>query len=237
MKLKITYSYDGSKFQGSQKQPHKNSVEDHLQLALSRVGIFNSLISSSRTDKGVHANFQVSSVFCGEFFTDLTRLKNLINRHANPYINVRNLEKVDNNFHPRFDAKRRSYRYIINHGNFTPFLADYQIFMPNLDIKRLNEALFCFVGVRDFSDFCKVGSDTKSNVREIYKAFAYNYQNLTIITFVANGFLRGQVRLMIANAIKSLSNIENFKNQIKKGKSITRLPVPPNGLYLNKIWY
>ena len=86
MKIQLIFSYDGSKFQGSQTQPHENSVQDALARALAHVGIFGKLVLSSRTDKGVHATAQSAAVECGEHFKDLDRLKNLINRHAHPFI-------------------------------------------------------------------------------------------------------------------------------------------------------
>ena len=71
MKIQLIYSYDGSKFQGSQTQPHEKGVEDELERALAHVGIFERVISSSRTDKSVHANNQSSSVVCGNRFKSL----------------------------------------------------------------------------------------------------------------------------------------------------------------------
>ena len=118
MRLKLVFSYDGSKFQGSQTQPHENGVEDALGAALAHVGIFSKIISSSRTDKGVHANNQVACVECGEHFSDLTRLKALINRHAHPAVHVKFISRVQDCFHPRYDATARAYRYVINHGEF-----------------------------------------------------------------------------------------------------------------------
>jgi len=230
--LKITYSYNGAKFCGSQSQPNGLSVENALKAALGHVGLFGSLTTSSRTDKGVHALSQVSTMPCPDFW-DLRRLKELINRHALPYIYIKKLEFVDENFHPRFSAKARSYRYILNHGEFDPFLADFCHFYPNLDINLLNLALSNFIGEHDFSVFMKAGSEIKSPVRKIYKAYAFRHKNLTIIKFKANGFLRSQVRLMVANALKSLNSGQkiNFK------KALTRIPAPPNGLYLERIFY
>ena len=230
--LKIRYSYNGAKFCGSQSQPNGRSVEDALKNALSHVGLFGSLTTSSRTDRGVHALGQISTIKCPDFW-DLRRLKELINRHAKPNILVKKLEFVSENFHPRYCAVARSYRYILNHGEFDPFLADFCHFYGNLDINLLNLALSKFVGKHDFSEFMKFGSDTKSPEREIYKAYAYRYKNLTIIKFKANGFLRSQVRLMVANALKSLKTSQ----EISFTKALTRIPAPPNGLYLERIFY
>ena len=211
MRLKLVFSYDGSKFQGSQTQPHENGVEDALGAALAHVGIFSKIISSSRTDKGVHANNQVACVECGEYFKDFARLKALINRHAHPAIHVKFISRVKDDFHPRYDATARAYRYVINHGEFSPFLSPYETFLPKFDLNLANELLTLFVGEHDFSAFMKLGSDVKSPVRRVEKAFCYERGERTIIVFKANGFLRAQIRLMVASVLKALELAKNGK--------------------------
>ena len=201
MRLKLVFSYDGSKFQGSQTQPHENGVEDALGAALAHVGIFSKIISSSRTDKGVHANNQVACVECGEHFRDFTRLKSLINRHAHPAVHVKFISRAENCFHPRYDATARAYRYVVNHGEFSPFLAPYETFLPKFDVRLANELLALFVGEHD----------SKSPVRHITKAFCYARGERSIIVFKANGFLRAQVRLMVASVFKALELAKNGK--------------------------
>ena len=205
IKIKLTYAYNGAQFCGLQTQPHGRSVEDALDSALARLGIFERVITSSRTDKGVHALNQVSTVHCASFW-QIARLRDLINRHAAPYIFVKKIEVVSEDFQPRYDAKMRSYRYVLNHGEFDPFLSDFCLFHKKVDLRALNAALRVFVGRHDFSAFMKSGSDVKSCVREIYAAYAFAHKNCTIIKFRADGFLRAQVRLMVANALKSLAN-------------------------------
>ena len=211
MRLKLVFSYDGSKFQGSQTQPHENGVEDALGAALAHVGIFGKIISSSRTDKGVHANNQVACVECGEHFSDFTRLKALINRHAHPAVHVKFISRAESCFHPRYDATARAYRYVINHGEFSPFLAPYETFLPRFDLNLAKELLTLFVGEHDFSAFMKLGSDVKSPVRSVTKAFCYARGERSIIVFKANGFLRAQVRLMVASVLKALELAKNGK--------------------------
>ena len=232
VKLKLIYSYDGSKFSGSQSQPHGRGVENVLRAALGRVGIFAPRISSSRTDKGVHALRQVSCVECTVHW-ELPRLKELINRHCAPYIFVQHISPVPRDFHPRYDAVARCYRYVLNHGRPSPFLSDFCVFYPRVDLAALNAALANFVGEHDFSEFMKSGSDIKSPVRELYVARAYSFRNLTLINFKANGFLRAQVRLMVANALKSVQS----GRKISFSRALSRIPFPPNGLYLSGVSY
>ena len=211
MRLKLVFSYDGSKFQGSQTQPHENGVEDALGVALAHVGIFSKIISSSRTDRGVHANNQVACVECGEHFKDFAHLRALINRHAHPAIHVKFISRVKDDFHPRYDATARAYRYIVNHGEFSPFLSSYETFLPKFDLNLANELLALFVGEHDFSAFMKLGSDVKSPVRRVAKAFCYERGERTIIVFKANGFLRAQVRLMVASVLRALELAKSGK--------------------------
>ncbi|MSN97056.1 tRNA pseudouridine(38-40) synthase TruA [Campylobacter sp. FMV-PI01] len=250
MLIKLTYSFDGSKFCGSQSQPNLKGVEDLLKIALSRVGIFNKIISASRTDKGVHSLNSISVVKCPDFW-DLLRLKELLNRHTKPFLYIKKIEIADENFHPRFDAKARSYRYILNHGKFSPFLSNFCYFYKDIDINLLNYSLKKFEGYNDFGKFMKVGSDTKNFKRDMIKAYSFKYKNFTIIKFKANGFLRSQVRLMVANALKEYDylvnldlNLLNNKNFIINNSKIfninqpiTKIPAPPQALYLERIFY
>ena len=79
----------------------------------------------------------------------------------------------------------------------------------------------------------KSGSDIKSPVRELYVARAYSFRNLTLINFKANGFLRAQVRLMVANALKSVQS----GRKISFSRALSRIPFSPNGLYLSGVSY
>lgn len=246
MKIAIFYSYNGANFSGSQTQPNLKTVEDKLNLALSQVGIFEPVISSSRTDKGVHALMQVSTTHCGDFWhSNLAKLKFELNKHAQAYIRVSKIICVDENFHPRYSAQARQYAYIISLDEQNPFLADFVAFEKNVNLERLNLALSKFVGEQDFSAFRKTGSNEKSTIRQIYHAKAYQTKkihklNLVVIKFKANGFLRSQVRMMVANALfaaKSEANLNIFLANLKLAKPSTKIPAPAQGLYLQKIFY
>lgn len=237
-KIKITYSYDGSKFLGSQTQPNKKSVEDCLNDALSHLGIFEKVQSSSRTDKNVHALNQVSTTHCLNFWNE-ENLKKRLNKHSHPFLHIKKIEQVDENFQVRFDATARTYRYILSHDPYNPFMSNYFNFCEKLDIKKLNLALKIFKGKHDFKAYMKTGSDNKTSIREIYISHAYRYKNFTIIKFKANGFLRSQVRMMVANAIKATreNKIEELKKAFLNKNCITKMPAPANGLYLIRVHY
>ena len=247
MKIALVYSYNGSGFSGSQTQPHGNTIEDAINKALARLGIFEPLLSSSRTDKDVHALMQVSTTYCADFWS-IHKLKEQIARHLPPKIALKNVHIVPSSFHPRYDASARAYRYILAHGAKNPYLADFVYYCQRPDIKLLNAALNLFCGEHDFSGFYKLGSNEKSSIKELYYARARSFNahkaSYTIISLKANGFLRSQVRLMVANSLKASAN-EGAMDLLKarfiggdlSAKIPTKIPAPPQGLYLKKIFY
>ncbi|MDO4673959.1 tRNA pseudouridine(38-40) synthase TruA [Campylobacter sp.] len=240
MRLKLTFSYDGSAFLGSASQPHGRGVADALQGALERLGIFSRPLFASRTDKGVHALGAVASADCGEHFADLFYLQNQLNRFAHPFIHIKRIERVPENFSPRFSARAREYRYVFHHGTFSPFLARFVCFAPRFDMVRANALLQDFVGVRDFKFFQKEGGNSKSSVREIFEAGAYAHRDLSVFKFKANGFLRAQVRLSVGALLAVLRgdlSAENLREQIAAQKCHHRLLAPACGLYLRRVIY
>lgn len=246
IKLALVLSYDGSRFLGSQSQPHKRSVEDELKLALAKIGVFEPVIMSSRTDKGVHSLGQVASVRVNKSWQGRQEhFKKELNRHLSPFVRVGKIWQCEMDFHARFSAKARSYRYFISLKPPNAFNAAYFSHYPNLgglNIKKANALLVLFKGRHDFSSFSKAGGGVKSYVREIYAARCYFWQGCLVINFKANGFLRSQVRLMVAAFLKALSLDENeaqnaIKAQLENKKNLTRLPASPQGLYLVRVHY
>jgi len=240
MKLKLIFAYDGSYFLGSAKQPHSKSVQDTLQKALAHLGIFSDVLFASRTDKGVHSSAAVASVECGDHFKDLFYLKKQINKFSHPYIHIKNIEKVPEDFEVRFCVKAREYRYIFCHDIYNPFLSSYVYFYQPFDICQANDLLACFLGKHDFKFFQKSKSNSKSTLREIFLAHAYTYKKFTIFKFKANGFLRGQIRLSIASVLAVLEgklSKEELEEQIEAKKCYFKKLVPASGLYLSKIIY
>ncbi|MBX1886384.1 tRNA pseudouridine(38-40) synthase TruA [Campylobacter peloridis] len=240
MLLKLVFSYDGSKFQGSATQPHKLSVQDALAKALSHLGIYEKPLFASRTDKGVHAFNAVACVKAGNYFKDFIYLKNKINHFAHPFIHIKYIQEVQEDFQVRFDVTKRAYRYIISHEKYNPFLASYVHFYPKIDLKIAKKIASLFEGEHDFKFFQKEGSDNKTTIRFIYKSRVYRYKNYTIFYFEANGFLRSQIRMMMASILKILEKKMSEKElleQINTKKTYCRLLAPASGLYLSKISY
>ncbi|WP_457562616.1 tRNA pseudouridine(38-40) synthase TruA [Caminibacter pacificus] len=236
--LKAVISYDGSKFYGMQKQPGKKTIQGEIEHALTKLNIISEVKHAGRTDRGVHALNQVIS-FDSPYYWEIEKLQNSLNKILHPYIHIKKLSKATQNFNPRFDAKKRSYRYLIS-PIFSPHTADYVTYYPkNINYPLLKEALRILKGRNNFEYFAKKGSSVNSYVREIYHTDIFEYKNLTVIKIVGNGFLRGQIRIIVDFLLKineDVLSLNDLKAQLN-GKLISKHLAPPNGLYLERIWY
>ncbi|QKF60162.1 tRNA pseudouridine(38-40) synthase TruA [Aliarcobacter lanthieri] len=240
MNLKFICSYDGSLYFGSQKQPNQNTVEDELLKIFKTFSIDTKIIFSGRTDKDVHATKQVFNCFIPEYFDNFFKLKDILNRRLPSSIKILKISKVSDDFHSRFSAKKRVYRYIITTKPTTPFNAKYMTYVKNVDEELLKSAIKEFIGVYDFKFFHKTGSDKENTKREIFDTKFYKYKNIYIFKFTANSYLRSQIRLMVGFLLsineKKLT-IEDLKNQLNCKKHIFKTPASANGLYLAQIKY
>jgi tRNA pseudouridine38-40 synthase len=238
--LAIT-TYDGSKFFGLQSQKNeKNTVLGHFSVALSKMGIFSKLLASGRTDAGVHATYQPITFDLPEFWIQKMELFGVgfllshLNKQLSPYIYVKKLYSVQDDFHPRFDAVRRVYRYVLTQS-YSPFLADYAGFAANIDKQKIKHAIKLFEGRHDFGLFRKKGSDNKSDVREIFGTSAYEHKEFFVLRFEANSFLRSQIRLMSSALLKISSgelSEDELLEQLNGEKQHSTSLAPPSGLYL-----
>ncbi|MBL0709222.1 MAG: tRNA pseudouridine(38-40) synthase TruA [Sulfurimonas sp.] len=236
MRCALTISYDGTNFLGSQVQKSsKNTIFGNLHQVFSKLGIESKIVASGRTDKGVHATGQVCHIDLPEFWSDLKKLKRVLNKMLPSSIIVKNIKEVDASFHARYSAKRRVYHYIIKASSSNPFEANYITFLNSVEFEVLETNIKLFIGEHDFSYFKKTGSDTKSNVRVIYRASAYRYKDYIVLYFEANGFLRSQIRLMVGGLLKLDASMIKAKLNCEKDFKIK--PAPSNGLYLSKVKY
>lgn len=241
MRIKITLQYNGTPFQGSQVQKStSNTVMGMLQHAFHRLGIDTLPVASGRTDKGVHATGQVVHCDLPPHWHDTARLKTVLNRHLPAAIRIRSIDYVAADFHARFSAKRRIYRYILSEAEPNPFEWDFITFSEALDVPLIDDAMKAFVGEHDFSRFKKIGSETPHDRRIIYRAFAYRHRGKVVLTFEGNGFLRSQIRLMVGfllqiNAGKRTK--ADLIEQLACRADYKVKPAPHNGLYLARIKY
>jgi tRNA pseudouridine38-40 synthase len=239
-RVKAIIAYDGGHFQGFQKQKStKNTITTAIEIALKSMGIQDNIRGSGRTDAGVHATGQVIDFTIPEFWTDLSKLRVALNRKLQ-YISFKHISYVDEAFHSRFSAKKRTYRYIFKTKEVSIFEQNHLSYYPPFNQVLLEKALKTFEGKHDFSNFIKTGSITHTNIRHIYEAHYKSYQNYHIIYFQANGFLRSQVRMMVEGAMQvalKTWSLEELKKQLHlEERTMTKL-APPEGLYLARILY
>lgn len=240
MNLKFTVAYDGSCYQGSQKQPNGMTVEDKLLKAFRKINIETNIVLSGRTDKEVHATGQVFNCIIPEFWKDFSKLKEILNKNLPSSIKILHIIKVKDEFHSRFHAKKRVYRYLITSKPTTPFNDKFITYVKNINEELLKKAIKEFIGVYDFKYFHKTGSDKDITVREIFDTKFYKYKDIYVFRFEANSYLRSQIRLMVGFLLaineKKLT-IEDLKKQLRLEKNIFKTPAKANGLYLAKIKY
>ena len=240
MRVKAVIAYDGSAYQGFQKQTTTDkTVTSDIEKALRSLQIDTSIVGSGRTDAGVHATGQVIHFDLPEFWSDLDKLKLNLNRKLTQ-IRFKHISSVSDDFHARFSAKKRLYRYLFKTEKPSVFEQKYISYYPAFDATLLTQALELFVGEHVFDHFHKTGSVTHTTVREIYKTDYIQRHNYHYIYFQANGFLRSQVRMMVEAAMQCARGemtLRQLLEQIECQEKHTTKLAPPEGLYLAKILY
>ena len=240
MNIKVTISYDGSLYKGSQKQPLKNTVEDELLKAFRRINIDTKIILSGRTDKEVHATGQVFNCLIPKYWSDLKKLTEVLNHQLPDSIMIKKIQEVSVNFHSRFHAKRRVYRYLVTTKRNAPFYSKYITYEKTINEKLISEAIRLFIGEHDFRYFHKIGSNKDITLKKIYDAKIYKYKDIYVFRFEANSYLRSQIRLMVGFLLqisKGRLTMDDLKKQLSLEKHIFKNPALPNGLYLAKVKY
>jgi len=240
MRVKAVITYDGSHYFGFQKQTSTNkTIMYAIEKTLASLQINSKIVGSGRTDAGVHASGQVIHFDLPEYWSDLQKLKLHLNRKMN-YIQFKHITQVPSDFHARFSAKKRLYRYVFKTTKPSVFEKTYISHYDSFDVQILQKALHLFEGKHDFEYFRKTGSQTYTTIREIYSTKYKAYYGYHLIYFQANGFLRSQVRMMVDMAMscaKKEMTLEQLKEQVDcQIKHSTKL-ASQEGLYLAKVLY
>lgn len=233
-------SYIGTSFQGWQSQLNKNTIQDTIEQALFK--IFKKkqkIIGASRTDAGVHANGQVF-IFQAPLI-EINKLTKLINETLPDTIYIFDTTLSENNFHPRFDAKKKIYEYKFAYQKQPPYQAmfihqekKYQI-QPDTFLEYTE----IFIGTHDFRSFCSESIE-KNSIRTIFDISLNIQNNIYTVTFIGNGFLRYMIRRLLGAIIEC--NSKNNKKILKKiflekNKRNHFYSMPAKGLSLQKIIY
>ncbi len=205
MRYLMTFCYNGSKYNGYQRQPGGlKTIQEELENALTYIngGNFVEIFASGRTDKKVHALGQTAH-FDLDLDISLEKLKRAINSNISKDIHVINIQIVNSNFHARYDAISKKYIYSLNMGEYNPLEKDFVLqYGKKLNIDLMEKAIKYFVGKHNFQLF--VGGDTKkkSYEREIFDAYIDKQGEKLNFTFIGDGFMQYQIRNMVGTLIK-----------------------------------
>jgi tRNA pseudouridine38-40 synthase len=199
VRIALGIEYHGGPYQGWQSQPHGNTVQDHLETALSRIAAEPvSVVCAGRTDTGVHALAQVV-----HFDTNVSRPENAwvrgTNSHLPETVAVHWARPVAGDFHARFSAFARSYRYVLHNAPVRPALDAGRVgwFHAPLSLSAMQAAARLLEGERDFSSFRSSECQAKSPVRTLHAASVSRYGDDLVFDFRANAFLHHMVRNMV----------------------------------------
>jgi tRNA pseudouridine38-40 synthase len=237
-RIRITLAYDGGPFHGWQVQPGLATIQGTLEEIVSGMeGKPVHVAGSGRTDAGVHALRQVAA-FSIENPIPLPNLRRAVNRLLPPAIRVCSAEEVDAAFHPRFDAKAKTYEYRIARGEVcSPFDWPFVHHYPYpLDEDRMVRLARVFEGEHDFSAFAASDdrdAEGRSKVRTIFSSVLTRDQDRLIYRVRGSGFLKHMVRNLVGTMIEAgRGNIGDAGFPMESGAT-----APAKGLFLVDVDY
>lgn len=239
----MTFSYDGSKFHGYQVQNGLRTVQEELEIELTRLNGMKpvKLISSGRTDALVHA-FNQKGHFDFTKEINAEKVRNSLNRLLKGDIYVKSIVSVNEDFSARHDVKEKTYEYKINLGEYNPIEANYAYqYCKKLDVNKMIIGSKYLLGEHDFSSFVKKDSLKEDNVRNIYNINIELKNDILYINITGNGFMRYMVRNIVGTLMAVGENkIEPIKvKEIleKKDRIYAKKTAPACGLYLKEVKY
>ncbi|MCK7520137.1 MAG: tRNA pseudouridine(38-40) synthase TruA [Ignavibacteriales bacterium] len=198
------------------------------------------LIGSGRTDSGVHA-FGQSANFRTETEIDIYRFKHSLNSILPSDIVVSAMDEVELDFHARFDAKKRTYLYLITQAR-SPFYKNYSYFYPRkIDLEKLNSLSNLFLGEKDFTSFSKKNAEIENKNCIVYKSFWRRRGELILFSIQASRYLHGMVRTIVGTLLNAQdqNDPESFIQEIFNSQNREEAfeSVPAKGLFLYKVEY
>jgi tRNA pseudouridine38-40 synthase len=238
---KLIIQYDGTNYSGWQIQKNSNSIQQIITESLEILTKEKiNLIGSGRTDSGVHALGQAAN-FRTEMDMDIYRFKHSLNSILPSDILVSAMEEVDPEFHARFDAKKRTYLYLITQTR-SPFYKNYSYFYPRkIDIEKLNSLSRLFLGEKDFTSFSKKNEEIENKDCTVFKAFWRKKGEVILFSIQASRYLHGMVRTIVGTLLNAQvqTNQETFIQEIfnSQNREDAFESVPAKGLFLYKVEY
>ena len=243
--LKLTLAYDGTPFVGWQRQAHGVSIQGLVEDALARFdGAPVTVHGAGRTDAGVHALGQVASAqIAASHPPDV--IARALNASLPPEVRVTSVEDAADEFHARFSARAKTYRYVIRNGPMaSPFERLYVWHIQDaLNRDAMHEAAAVLVGTHDFGAFRSVGGEVRTTIRTITESGFTRQDDPGLLAYeiTGDGFLRHMVRALVGTLVavgrgqrpaSSMSELLAGANRAEAGPT-----APPQGLFLVRVVY
>lgn len=242
-RIQLIVAYDGTNYHGFAKQKNAITIQETLEKAIYRLTKQNiEVVASGRTDTGVHAKGQCCIIDINTRIPT-ERFAKALNSWLPSDIVVKEAMDVKSDFHPRFMAKKKTYRYqILTSSTNDPFIGKYSYFYPHeLDIKKMQDGARYIEGTHDFKCFCASGSTVKDTVRTVYSIEIRQIADSIQIDVCGNGFLYNMVRI-IAGTLIEIGRGRFLPEDIKKiieskNRNLAGPTAPPEGLTLQEVFY
>lgn len=246
-RYKMTMAYDGHLFHGFQMQPNQRTVQGEIEKALQKMTKGKRVIveGSGRTDAGVHALGQVIHFDYPGNVIPADRMILALNSMMPMDIIFKECEIVSEDFHVRYSAKGKWYRYRVSLDRFVnPFKRFYTGHYPYpLEVERMQIAAKDLIGTHDFTSFAASGGQIIDKVRTMYYVNVEKdeKENEIVFDFICSGFLYNMVRILVG-ALLEIGNskrpVDDFPRIIAaKNRQEVRETAQASGLYLYHVFY
>ncbi len=239
----IVIEYDGANYHGWQRQPNDITIQEVIEKSLLKItGEKIGIIASGRTDAGVHAYGQVASLKTSANIDDPSLLKAL-NSVLPKDIVIKGLSTVSDDFHARYSARSKIYKYIIlNRPYPSSFYYRYSWYIPYpLDMTLMRKGAAILKGRHDFSSFRAASCEAKDPVRTLSRLDIYNEDDRIIFYLEGNGFLKHMARTIIGTMVrvgKGKMSPDKVMDILVSGDRRNAGPTaPPQGLFLVSVSY
>ena len=244
-RYQILIEYVGTSFRGWQIQKKGKTIQGLIQEKISKLLKENIILfGSGRTDTGVHAFEQSAHFDCKNKIIKTNKFLKSINHFLNKEgVTILKIRKRNNDFHARFSAKMRIYKYVIINRISGPVLDKDKGWhvMKKLDLVLMKKGAKKLIGTKDFSTFRASSCRAKSPIKTMKSVKIKSFKNKIEIEFRSQSFLQQQVRSMVG-CLKYLGekkwSLKKFDSVLKSKKRILCAPpAPPQGLFLSKVIY